>query len=684
MRNPILNSLYASLDSLDGVGKKNQGIFVKLVGGSHVFDLLFHVPDEWINRTNIVSVANAIPGEVATMYTTVTRHTAPSRKGLPYRLVTRDDSGQITLVYFNFNRYSLEKEFPIGTEVIVSGKVDEYQNSLQMVHPDHVMTKSKSENFPWVEPKYRLTAGLHNWKVHKTVKIALSTIPDNFPEWISNKLVLEKSWPSFKEALTNLHVPDQYDLKQFQLARMRLAYDEVLARAVISARSRKKRREAKRSSIPASPDKIQSLLDTLPFKPTNAQSKAFQEISNDMNQGIPMRRLLQGDVGSGKTLVGAMASVQCVANGLQVAFMAPTEVLARQQYDTLGKLLSPLGYNVGVLTGRDQGKTREGTLVGLAEGSIQVIVGTHALFQTKVVFRNLGLIIIDELQRFGAENRNSLAKKADEPHILIMSATPIPRTLEMAEYGDADSSIIDEKPIGRLPIVTRALPDSRMERIVTAINRAVSKGNRVYWICPRVEDDTSGAVARQKDLEKILCMPIGLVHGRMKAIEKDESLEKFRLGEVKILVATTVVEVGVDVPEATIMIIEGAENFGLAQLHQLRGRVGRGSAESYCLLMYSDPLTEIARKRLDTLRRTEDGFKLAEADLQLRGPGDTLGVKQSGMVGYKLVELPKHKPLFRLARDEARTIVSQWSEEETPEQENIKMLLSLLSPTRQK
>lgn len=684
MRDPVLNSLYASLNSLPGVGPKIEELFIKLVRGNRVFNLLFHLPDEWINRLDTVTVAQANPGDIATIYATVTRHNNPTRKGLPYRITAQDDTGQISIIYFNYNNYSLAKEFPVGTEVIVSGKVDEYQRSLQMVHPHHMVVKAKSENFPWVEPKYRLTAGLHSWRVHNTIKHAVGTIPENFPEWIDETLVAEKNWPSFKQALSTLHVPETFDIQKFQTARMRLAYDEALARAIVSARSRKKRRDAKIAPIPAAPDQIHALLSSLPFKPTKAQDKAFGEISNDLNLGIPMRRLLQGDVGSGKTLVGAMATVQCVASGLQVAFMAPTEVLARQQYDTLRKLLSPLGYTVGVLTGRDQGRTREGTLVGLSDGSIQVIVGTHALFQTKVAFRKLGLIIIDELQRFGTENRNSLAKKADDPHILIMSATPIPRTLEMAEYGDADSSIIDEKPVGRLPIKTRALPDSRMDEIVSAIRRAVSKGNRVYWICPRVEDDDSGAIARQNDLSNRLNIPVGLVHGRMKAINKDESLEQFRLGEVKVLVATTVVEVGVDVPEATIMIIEGAENFGLAQLHQLRGRVGRGSSESYCLLMYGDPLSDIARKRLDTLRRTEDGFKLAEADLELRGPGDTLGVKQSGMVGYRLVEFPQHKPLFRLARDEARKLVRQWTDEETPQQENIRMLLSLLSPTRQK
>lgn len=684
MRDPILNSLYASINSLPGVGPKIEDLFIKLVKGNRVFDLLFHLPGEWINRTNTVTVSKAIPGEIATIYTTIVRHNAPSRRGLPYKITTEDETGQVTLVYFHCNIHTLQNEFPVGTEVIVSGKVDAYQYSLQIVHPDHLVPKSKEANFPWVEPKYRLTAGLHNWRVHKSVREAIATIPDAFPEWINENLVEERSWPSFKDALSLLHQPEQFEVEQIERARTRLAYDEVLARAIVSARSRKKRRDAKISPIPESPEQIQSLLKSLPFKPTNAQTKAFGDISNDMNQGIPMRRLLQGDVGSGKTLVGAMATVQCVANGRQAAFMAPTEVLARQQYDSLSKLLSPLGYNVGVLTGRDQGKTREAALLGLTDGSIQVIVGTHALFQTKVIFRNLGLIIIDELQRFGAENRNSLAKKADDPHILIMSATPIPRTLEMAEYGDADSSIIDEKPIGRRPIKTRALPDTRMDEIVLAIRRAVAKGNRVYWICPRVDDDDSGAITRQKDLSSRLNIPIGLVHGRMKAIDKDESLEQFRTGEVKILVATTVVEVGVDVPEATIMIIEGSENFGLAQLHQLRGRVGRGAAESYCLLMYSSPLSDIARQRLDTLRRTEDGFKLAEADLELRGPGDTLGVKQSGVVGYKLVEFPRHKPLFKTARNEARNIVKNWSEQETPQQTNIKILLSLLSPTRQK
>jgi ATP-dependent DNA helicase RecG len=379
-----------------------------------------------------------------------------------------------------------------------------------------------------------------------------------------------------------------------------------------------------------------------------------------MASGTPMRRLLQGDVGAGKTIVGAMAAVEAAAAGFQSAFMAPTEVLARQQYDTLDTLLSPLGYTVAILSGRDRGSAREGTLLGLADGSIQIAAGTHALFQDAVNFRNLGLIIVDEQHRFGVSDRMRLAGKSDSPHMLVMSATPIPRTLAQAVHGDLDVSVLDEKPPGRKPVETRAIPDTRIEDVIEAVGRAIKRGERAFWVCPRVDadEDDSSAVARHATLQDELRIRAGLVHGRLKPAEKDTALEDFRTGKTRVLVATTVIEVGVDVPEATIMVIERAEGFGLAQLHQLRGRVGRGDKPSFCLLLYRPPLGETARERLDTLRRTEDGFAIAEADFRLRGAGDLLGVRQAGATDYRVLDPVRHSALLEIAAKDAEAAIS--------------------------
>jgi ATP-dependent DNA helicase RecG len=355
-----------------------------------------------------------------------------------------------------------------------------------------------------------------------------------------------------------------------------------------------------------------------------------------------------------------MAAVEAAANGFQSAFMAPTEVLARQQFDTLDRLLSPLGYSVAALSGRDRGSAREGTLLALAEGSIQIVAGTHALFQDAVSFRNLGLIIVDEQHRFGVTDRMRLVGKSDSPHMLVMSATPIPRTLAQAVHGDLDVSILDEKPPGRKPVETRAVPDTRIEEVIEAVGRALKRGERAFWVCPRVDadEDDSSAVARHASLQDDLRVNIGLVHGRLKPSEKDAALEDFRTGKTRVLVATTVIEVGVDVPDATIMVIERAEGFGLAQLHQLRGRVGRGERASFCILLYRPPLGETARERLDTLRRTEDGFAIAEADFRLRGAGDVLGVRQAGATDYRVLDTGRQAAFLEIAAKDSEAVMA--------------------------
>tara|TARA_R110000751_G_scaffold24143_7_gene66288 strand:- start:9276 stop:11324 length:2049 start_codon:yes stop_codon:yes gene_type:complete len=674
--------MFAGLDTLTGVGPKLKPLLERLVDGDTLWDLLLHLPERWVDRRVRSSFEQVVFGEVATVQGEVHAYQAPYSDKAPHRIQLFDGTGFLTLAFFRADGRWLQGQFPIGSTRIVSGRVEDFNGERQMTHPDYIVDPAKGDRPPEVEPIYGLTAGLTNKRVHALAVQALDSVPDDLPEWGDAHLVAQRGWVGFKAALTGLHNPSVYDEAAFEAARLRLAYDEALAResAFALARASRKRRNA--PAIPKAQVAQSRLARSLPFRQTGAQVRAVAEISNDMSSQSPMRRMLQGDVGSGKTLVGALAAVQAATGGFQSAFMAPTEVLARQQYETLDKLLSPLGYTVASLTGRDKGAAREGTLLGLADGSIQVVAGTHALFQESVVFRNLGLIIVDEQHRFGVQDRMRLVGKAVSPHMLVMSATPIPRTLAQAVHGDLDVTILDEKPEGRKPVETRAVPDTRIEEVVDAVGRAIKRGERAFWVCPKVDvdDDDSTAVGRHAALKDQLGVPVGLVHGRMKPTEKDSALEDFRSGRTKILVATTVIEVGVDVPEATIMVIERAEGFGLAQLHQLRGRVGRGDKPSFCLLLYRPPLGEMARERLETLRRTEDGFEIAEADFKLRGPGDMLGIRQAGATDYRIIDLSRHADLLAIAKKDATAVVEADPDLTGPRGKALRLVRELLTP----
>ncbi|MDJ0922310.1 MAG: ATP-dependent DNA helicase RecG [Henriciella sp.] len=683
MRDERLFPLFQPLDALPGIGPKLKPVLEYLVGGETIWELLLHMPERWLDRRPVDSFENLEPGEVATVRGEVHAIKAPYNERAPTRIELFDGTGFLTITYFRADSRWLQGQFPVGKERIVSGRVDEYRGERQMSHPDFVMDPAKGEMPPPVEPIYALTAGLTNKRVHGSQQAALDLVPEGLPEWIDPALVAKRAWPGFREALIGVHAPTIYDEIALFKARERLAYDEALARELAFGRARALRAQEDAPSIPPSPDALNRLVKTLPFKPTGAQIRATKEIMADLAEPHPMRRMLQGDVGSGKTLVGAFAAIQAAAGGFQSAFMAPTEVLANQQFETLDRLLSPLGINVASITGRDKGSVRESKRMGLSDGSIQVAAGTHALFQEGVVFRNLGLVIVDEQHRFGVADRLKLVGKGKAPHTLVMSATPIPRTLAQSIHGDLDVSILDEKPVGRKPIETRAIPDTRIEDVIAATGRALARGERAFWVCPRVDADTedgSSAVARAAMLEDALEVPVGLVHGRLKADEKDAALEDFRSGRTRLLVATTVIEVGVDVPEATIMVIERAEGFGLAQLHQLRGRVGRGDKDSFCLLLYRAPLNEIARQRLDTLRHTEDGFEIAEADFKLRGAGDLLGKRQSGMVAYRLIDPVQHAELIDIARQDARLATETADKISPARADGLALLSQLLSP----
>ncbi|MCR9269633.1 MAG: ATP-dependent DNA helicase RecG [Hyphomonadaceae bacterium] len=683
MRDERLFPLFQPLDALPGIGPKLKPVLERLVGGEAIWDLLLHMPERWLDRRPRDSFDDLIADEVATVRGEVHAVKAPYNERAPTRILLFDGSGFLTLTYFRADSRWLQAQFPVGKERIVSGKVTEWQGERQMSHPDFVMDPARGEFPPPVEPIYPLTAGLTNKRVHATAQAAVELVDAAWPEWIDPALKDRERWPGFKSALEWVHAPEEFDEAKIAAARKRLSYDEALARELSFARARTTRRSQSANSVPPQSEALNRLVKTLPYKPTDAQVRATKEIMADLGEPHPMRRMLQGDVGAGKTLVGAFAAVQAAEGGFQTAFMAPTEVLARQQYDTLDQLLSPLGYSVAVLTGRDKGKAREATLMGLADGSIQIVAGTHALFQEGVGFKRLAMVIVDEQHRFGVADRMKLMSKGKAPHMLVMSATPIPRTLAQTVHGDLDISILDEKPAGRQPVETRAIPDARIDDVISAVGRALQRGERAFWVCPRVDaddEDGSSAVARAAMLKDALQTDVGLVHGRLKGEEKDAALDAFRSGQTKILVATTVIEVGVDVPEATIMVIERAEGFGLAQLHQLRGRVGRGSEASYCLLLYRPPLTEMARERLDTLRRTEDGFEIAEADFKLRGPGDLLGKAQSGLVNYRLIDLPEDEGLIEIARKDAQLAI-ETADAITPDRaDGLSLLSQLLSP----
>lgn len=660
MRDERLFPLFESVDALPGIGPKLLQAFERLLDGTAIWDLLLHLPEKWVDRRVRDTFDVLEPGEVATVRGEVHAVKAPYNSRSPHRVLLFDGTGFLVLAYFRADGRWLQGQFPVGATRIVSGRVEEFNGERQMAHPDYVMDPAKGETPPRVEPIYRLTAGLTNRRVHGAALAALERVPSDLPEWQDPGLNAQRRWPGFREALAGMHAPDDYDPDAFERCRQRLAYDEALAREAAFGLAKASRKYRRAPQLPLAETAQRRIISALPYRPTGAQMRAVAEIGRDMAAAMPMRRMLQGDVGAGKTLVGALAAIQAVEARHQVAFMAPTEVLARQQYTTLDKLLSPHGYTVAPLTGRDRGSARQATLMGLADGSIQIVAGTHALFQESVSFARLGLVIVDEQHRFGVADRQRLLDKADGPHTLVMSATPIPRTLAQAVHGDLDISILDEKPAGRQPVTTRVLPDSRIEEVVAAVDRAVRRGERAFWICPKVDvdDDDSTAVGRHAALTDQLSCKVGLVHGRLKPEEKDAALEAFRTGETGVLVATTVVEVGVDVPEATIMVIERAEGFGLAQLHQLRGRVGRGDKASFCLLLYRGPLGEIAQKRLETLRGTEDGFEIAEADFRLRGPGDVLGLRQAGAVDYAVIDLARDADLLAIARSDMKAVLA--------------------------
>jgi ATP-dependent DNA helicase RecG len=688
MRPPLLNPLFAALTSLPGVGPKQEKLYARLLGREgdtpRIVDLLFHLPSGSVDRRARPKLRDVQPGTVVTVAVTVDQHkpSPPHRPRAPYRIYTSDDSGgTLILTYFNARRDYLEKHLPVGATRYVSGTTDLYDGMLQMVHPDRVVDEAGLANLPLVEPVYPMTEGLGPNLLRKAVDAALGKFPE-LPEWQDQAWVSRERFPSFAGALRSLHRPaEPHDIEPAGPAWSRLAYDELLAGQLALGLVRAYiRRPAGR--VHAGEGKLrEKIIKALPYSLTTSQRRALEEITADLAQPQRMLRLLQGDVGSGKTVVALLAAAAVIETGRQAALMAPTEILVRQHHKTIAPLAAAAGIRIAILTGRERGRERTETFERLAAGEIDLLLGTHALFQEDVEFKELALAIVDEQHRFGVHQRLALARKGAAADVLVLTATPIPRTLVMTYFGDMDLSELREKPAGRKPVDTRTVALDRLEDVVDAVGRALANGQRVYWVCPLVDEseklDLAAAEERFEMLEQRFGDTVELVHGKMKGTQKDRAMQRFASGEARLLVATTVIEVGVDVAEATVMVIEHAERFGLAQLHQLRGRIGRGSEHSTCLLLYKAPLGETAKARLAVLRETEDGFRIAEEDLKLRGEGDVLGTRQSGIPGFKVARMEFHSQLLGPARDDAVLILERDPKLASPRGQALRHLLYL-------
>ncbi len=656
-----LYPLFAGLETLEGVGPKTAKLFAQLQIEAPR-DLIFALPYALIDRRRRDTIQGADPQSVVTVEVTVGAHRPARGRGGAYRVHVEDAQTEFQLVFFHARGDYLTRLLPQGARRVVSGKVELFDGMAQMVHPDHVLALDEAHEIPDFEPVYHLTQGISQKLMAKAVRGALTRVPD-LPEWIDPAQMLREAWPDWAGAVRAAHAPEGTDdLAPHAPLRARLAYDELMAHQLTLALARQRERRAPGIVSTGTGDLRKRVLAALPYRPTGAQQRAMQEIAADMALPQRMNRLLQGDVGAGKTLVALFALLVAVEAGGQGVMMAPTEILARQHLEGLRPLAEAAGVVVEILTGRDKGAERRAKLAALAQGDIHILVGTHAVFQSDVAFHDLRLAIVDEQHRFGVRQRMELAEKGVRADVLVMTATPIPRSLALAQYGDMEVSVLDEKPPGRQPIRTAIISAERMDEVVTHLRKAVAEGRQCYWVCPLVEEsetvDMTAAEERFKHLRAVLGGGVvGLVHGQMPIADKDAAMAAFQAGETSVLVATTVIEVGVDVPNASIMVIEQAESFGLAQLHQLRGRVGRGQAASTCLLMYRPPLSEGGRRRLEVLRESEDGFRIAETDLQMRGAGDLIGTAQSGLPRFQIADLERQAGLMAIAQSDARALL---------------------------
>ncbi len=690
MRPPELNPLFASAQSLEGVGPRVMMFLKKAlklpgqVSEPRVIDLLTHMPTGLIDRSAMPTLADAVPGTIATIKVLVRKHRIPAAGSkAPHSVMTEDATAKLEIVFFHADRRYVERMLPPDTEVYVSGRIEKYGEKLQMMHPDHIVGLEALNTLPLLEPVYAQTAGLSGKVLHKLIGKALDLLPP-VPEWLDEDVRTRLSALPFAESFHRLHYPQTpADISTASPPWQRLAFDELLAGQLALALVRQSQKNQPGRSIVGDGRVRARVLAALPFALTGSQAAAIKIVETDLAATHRMMRLLQGDVGSGKTAVALMAAAIAIEAGAQAAIMAPTEVLARQHAETIGPLAEKAGIRIGLLTGREKGKARKTVLAALAEGSIDLLIGTHALFQEEVLYKDLGFAVIDEQHRFGVQQRLALQAKGGPygANVLFMTATPIPRTLLLTHYGDLEVSKLTEKPAGRKPVTTRAVSNDRIEEVMEGLGRALNQGAQMYWVCPLVEStgksELAAAEERAAHLRQFFGDRVGVIHGQMPGPEKDAVMARFSAGELGILVATTVIEVGVNVPNASIMVIEHAERFGLAQLHQLRGRVGRGERQSSCILLYQGPLGETAKARIEMMRETEDGFRIAEEDLRLRGGGEVLGTRQSGVPEFRIAEVPNFPDLLETARADAALILQRDPELSTDRGQALRQLLYL-------
>ena len=685
-RPPILFPLFAGIETLPGIGPR-LAERLQAIDITRPRDLLFTLPYAGVDRRRVASVRHITPPSVATVDVSVGRHRPPSRRNGPYRIDVEDAETSFQLVFFHADPTYLGRLLPTGQRRVVSGKVELFDGVAQIAHPDHILPPEEADDIPAFEPVYPLTAGVSQKVMAKAAAAAIQRAPE-LEEWIDEPLRAREGWPRWHRAVQAAHAPLGADeIAPHAPARQRLAYDELFAHQITLAIARLQAQKAPGRSSCGTGEKAAKILASLEFAPTGAQSRAVADITADMGSATRMMRLLQGDVGAGKTLVAVLAMAAAVEAGGQAVLMAPTEILARQHLASIRPLAEAAGIVAEVLTGRDKGAERAAKLAALAQGDIHVLIGTHAVFQSDVAFQDLRLAVIDEQHRFGVAQRMELGAKGRAVDVLVMTATPIPRSLALAQYGDLDVSVLDEKPPGRSPVTTRLVSTARLDEVMAHLQAAIADGRQAYWVCPLVEEsEASDLIAAEERFRHLRARlgegQVALVHGQMPPAEKDAAMARFSSGEVPLLVATTVIEVGVNVPNASIMVIERADAFGLAQLHQLRGRVGRGAAQSTCLLMYRPPLGEAARRRLEILRETEDGFRIAEEDLSLRGAGDLIGTAQSGMPRFRIADLERQTALMAMAQSDARRLLAEDPTLQSPRGQAVRVLLWLLEQDR--
>ncbi|OPB31739.1 ATP-dependent DNA helicase RecG [Bartonella sp. AR 15-3] len=688
MHSSLLNPLFTPISTLPGINTRICSLLAKVLNINltqrepTLIDLLRLMPHSVIDRRKQPGIAFAQEGSIVTLEVTIDQHKPPTNHNKsPYRVIGHDQTSTINLIFFHAQRSWLEKQLPEGKKVIISGKVERFKGQLSMIHPDHIVFHEQLDQMPFIEPIYPSTAGLSTKTLRRAMQKALEYIP-SLPEWIEESIKKEHNFSSFPVSLRRIHAPiNPDDLALESTARKRLAYDEFFANQIALGLVRLKTKLFSGTSRPPTGFYTKKLLEALPFQLTSGQIQSIKDIANDLASPTPMLRLLQGDVGAGKTIVALMAIAQIAENSGQSALMVPTEVLARQHFATITPLAEKIGLQTVLLTGREKGKVRANILDTILSGEASIIIGTHALIQENVTYNNLALAIIDEQHRFGVQQRLTLTEKGNKPDILVMTATPIPRTLVLTSYGDMDVSQITDKPTGRQPIKTATISSERINELIERIATALQKKEKIYWICPLVEESTNleltSIESRFASLQKRFGSCVGMIHGKMSTDEKEAAMTSFKNANIYILVATTVIEVGVDIPDASIIVIEHAEHFGLAQLHQLRGRVGRGDKKSSCILLYKAPLTKAAEARLNIMRNTEDGFKIAEEDLLLRGEGELLGTRQSGMPEFYIANLAVHRELLFIAKKNAHLFLQHDPNLSSEQGQAIRLLLYL-------